>query len=35
LKDKVTGENISQELFSKIMNEPLVIANSKIIRAYW
>jgi len=33
LKDKVTGENISQELFSKIMNEPLAIANSKIIRA--
>ncbi len=33
MKNKVTGENTSQELFSKIMYEPLAIAMSKIIRA--
>ena len=32
-KNKVTGENISQELFSKIIKEPLFLGTSKIIRA--
>ena len=32
VKDKITGENISEEKFSKLKNEPFFIKTSKIIR---